>query len=228
MFGFRRRDKGVETEFQRTALQHMDALYSTALRLCSNEKDAEDLVQDTYLKALRFRDKFQDGTNLKAWLFKILTNTFINKYRRKVRERRVLDDTNDVVAVNEESFLRGGEKADPEREYLSRVLAQDLQDALAQIPADFRMAVLYADVEEFSYREIADMMDCPIGTVMSRIFRGRRLLQKHLRDQAIACGLLAETIPGEQREGSASPARPNEDVAAPTSLEEYRARRKAV
>src|SRR5262245_25250426 len=188
MFGFRRRDKESANEFQRTALEHMDSLYSTALRLCSHEKDAEDLVQDTYLKALRFREKFQDGTNLKAWLFKILTNTFINKYRRKVRERRILDDSEGIVG-HDEPALRGGERQDPEREYITRALGEDLQNALAQIPHDFRVAVILADVEEFSYREISDIMDCPIGTVMSRIFRGRRLLQRQLRDQAIACGL---------------------------------------
>jgi len=221
MFGFRRRDDGTSTDFHRAALEHMDSLYSTALRLCSHEKDAEDLVQDTYLKALRFRDKFQDGTNLKAWLFKILTNTFINKYRRKVRERRILDDGADV-SNNEEVILRGGngEKTDPEREYLSRALAEDLQKALAQIPSDFRMAVLLADVEEFSYREIADIMECPIGTVMSRIFRGRRLLQKQLVDQAIAAGFLI-AAPKEE-----TPAPTNlREADAPTDLLEFRKRK---
>jgi RNA polymerase sigma-70 factor, ECF subfamily len=223
MFGFRRRDDGASSDFQRTALEHMDSLYSTALRLCSHEKDAEDLVQDTYLKALRFRDKFQDGTNLKAWLFKILTNTFINKYRRKVRERRILDDGADV-STSEELVLRGGERADPEREYLSRALAEDLQKALGQIPADFRMAVILADVEEFSYREIADIMECPIGTVMSRIFRGRRLLQKQLVDQAIACGLLsAASKEIVAQEETAAPV--NLRDGAPTDLLEFRKRK---
>jgi RNA polymerase sigma-70 factor, ECF subfamily len=190
MFGFRRHNQKEESEFQHTTLQHIDSLYSTALRLCNNEKDAEDLVQDTYVKSLRFRDKFQDGTNLKAWLFKILTNTFINKYRRKVRERRFLDESGEIFASSEDFSNKSSDHSDPEREYISRVLAADLQKAIEQLPSDFRMAVILADVEEFSYKEIADMMDCPIGTVMSRIFRGRKLLQKQLIEQARLCGIL--------------------------------------
>jgi RNA polymerase sigma-70 factor (ECF subfamily) len=205
MFGFGRKKQADADAFQRSSLEYMDPLYNTALRFCGNDKDAEDLVQDTYLKALRFRDKFQDGTNLKAWLFKILTNTFINKYRRKVRERRVIDDGVDLVANPEEPSVRGYSRQDPEREYLQRVLGEDLQRALASISEDFRMAVILSDVEEFSYKEIAEMMDCPIGTVMSRIFRGRRLLQKQLLDYAAAHGHLPAEQNQEQRASSDAP-----------------------
>lgn len=217
MFGFGRKKKADADAFQQAALEHMDPLYNTALRFCGSEKDAEDLVQDTYLKALRFREKFQDGTNLKAWLFKILTNTFINKYRRKVRERRVVDEGVDLVANPEEPSIRGYSKNDPEREYLQRVLGEELQRALAVIPEDFRMAIILSDVEEFSYKEIADMMDCPIGTVMSRIFRGRRLLQKQLIEHAVAAGIL----PAEEK------AAPGDSMGAPADLNAFRQRRNA-
>jgi RNA polymerase sigma-70 factor (ECF subfamily) len=212
MFGFRWSKKESSSTFQQNSLEHIDSLYSTALRLCANEKDAEDLVQDTYLKALRFRDKFQEGTNLKAWLFKILTNTFINKYRRKVRERRVLDDTDSSVALEEASYHI--EQSNPERDYFTSVLSKDLQQALDALPTDFRMAVVLADVEEFSYREIADIMECPIGTVMSRIFRGRRLLQRQLLGQAEESGF--RLAPQEE----------SVEEVEPTDLQAYRARRK--
>jgi RNA polymerase sigma-70 factor (ECF subfamily) len=216
MFGFRKNTQKEATDFQQSTLQHIDSLYSTALRLCNNEKDAEDLVQDTYVKSLRFRDKFQEGTNLKAWLFKILTNTFINKYRRKMRERRFLDESGDIFANTDETSLKANDRFDPEREYISKVLAEDLQKAIEDLPADFKMAVILADIEEFSYKEIADMMDCPIGTVMSRIFRGRKLLQKQLIDQARLCGIL----PWEEKPAVAR----TQDEAI--NLSEFRQKRK--
>src|SRR6266571_1289127 len=153
------RKRSLEPDaFEAQVLSHLDALYAVACRLTKAPLDAEDLVQDALVKAMRARDQFQPGTNLKAWLFRILTNTFINKYRRGGLERSVLE----------------GPDADP----------------LDALPPEFRLAVVLCDVEEFSYEEIADIMGCPIGTVMSRLHRGRKLLQKSLYQHALAMGIV--------------------------------------
>ncbi len=162
--------------FEQEALACLDALYGTALRLTANPADAEDLVQDTYLKAFRAADQFQPGTNLKAWLFTILHNTFLNRRRRAVKE---------PVAVESDEIERAaaalpGEPETPEQLLLRGTLDADLQAALDSLPESFRQAVWLRDVEEFTYAEIAAMVDVPIGTVMSRISRGRRLLYDRL------------------------------------------------
>ena len=165
----------------------MSALYAAALRMTRNPSDAEDLVQETYLRAYRGFEGFREGTNLKAWLYKILTNTFINTYRAKKRrpEQTELDDVEDFYIYRR---LGGLEAADASRtaeaEVLESIPDAEVKEALESIPEQFRMAVILADVEGFSYKEIADILDVPIGTVMSRIHRGRRALQKKLRDYA--------------------------------------------
>lgn len=214
MFGFRRNAKNqAKTEFETLALQHMDALYASALRLTRTPKDAEDLVQDTYLKAFRFFDSFEKGTNIKAWLFKILTNTFINKYRRKVKEKEMAETpAEDVMLDRFVSSDQVRALQDPEGDYFRKLLSDEVVEALEQVPVDFRMVVILSDIQDFSYKEIAEIVGCPVGTVMSRLFRGRRILQKHLYDFAIRGGII--TPPQDEATGEA------------IDLEAYRARKK--
>lgn len=160
--------------FEDEALSHINALYSTALRLTANHADAEDLVQETYLKAFRSAAQFEAGTNLKAWLFTILHNTFLNTRRRAGREVTV-DEPEQL-----ERLQASGEGNTPEQILLRKTLDADLQAALDSLPEVFREAVWLRDVEEFTYAEIADILHVPIGTVMSRISRGRRLLFQRL------------------------------------------------
>src|SRR3954462_10128358 len=188
--------------FEGQTMAHLDSLYATGLRMTRDPRDAEDLVQDTMLTAYRFFHRFEPGTNCKAWLFKILTNTFINKYRKKVREREVRD----VIDQEETPSLMSEDVAvasrDPEGSLVGNLLSDDVKRALETVPHDYRMAVVLCDLEEFSYKEIADIMDCPVGTVMSRLHRGRRLLQKQLRGYAIEQGIIkdAEVIPFPKKE----------------------------
>jgi RNA polymerase sigma-70 factor (ECF subfamily) len=176
-----------QANFADLAMQHMGSLYTAALRMTRNPSDAEDLVQETYLKAYRAFGTFQEGTNLKAWLYKILTNTFINSYRSRKRrpEQTELDDVEDLYLYRRMGGLEAvaaGRSA--EEEVLEHFTESDVKDAVESLPEQFRMAVLLADVEGFSYKEIAEILDVPIGTVMSRIHRGRRQLQKLLWDYA--------------------------------------------
>lgn len=176
--------------FEREVMQHLDALYRTALRMTRNSQDAEDLVQETSLRAFRFLDKFQPGTNLRAWLFKILTNTYINRYRKAASAPRVesIDDTEEFALYNHldtEAASRGGSV---EAQVLDRFAENDIKRAIEALPPQYRMTVLLADVEGFSYNDIAEITNVKKGTVMSRLFRGRRLLQKALIDQARAAG----------------------------------------
>ena len=176
--------------FAAEAVGHLDALYAVACKLTRNPSEAEDLVQDTLLKAMRARDQFHAGTNLKAWLFRILTNTFINKYRRRVREHEVADEMvqRGDLGIISESLAESGRDVE-ETVHFAR-MSDSIVRALTALPEEFRLAVLLSDVEEFSYREIADIMDCPVGTVMSRLHRGRRLLQSTLREHAIRSGII--------------------------------------
>ncbi len=171
-------------KFEEIAFDFMDSLYSTALRLTRNTEEAEDLVQDTYLRAFRFFDKFQEGTNFKAWIFKIMTNTFINKYRKKVRTPQQVQL--DKVAFGLENEDEKEEKVEQiewsgfDEERYEELFDDDIKSALSQLSEEFRIVVLLADIEGFSYKEIAEIIDRPNGTVMSRLFRGRRMLQKIL------------------------------------------------
>jgi RNA polymerase sigma-70 factor, ECF subfamily len=182
--------RSLRQEFEREALPHLRALYGTALRLTHDPREAEDLVQDATLRAFRFFHRFERGTNAKAWLFKILHNTFNNRYRRRLREQRVLAE----IDRDDHYHLVAGDPApaggDPERALGFHLFEGDVQRALAEVPPDFRMAVILADLEEFSYKEIADIMECPVGTVMSRLYRGRRILQRLLHDHAVAAGIV--------------------------------------
>jgi RNA polymerase sigma-70 factor, ECF subfamily len=164
-----------EDDFATEALTYVDSLYGTALRLTRRPQDAEDLVQETYLKAFRASEQFERGTNLKAWLFTILHNTFRNMRRHDVRNP--VDVNSETV---EQAVDRAGEEQSPEQLLTRATLDADLQAALDDLPDNFRQAVWLRDVEEFSYADIAKMLDVPIGTVMSRISRGRRLLYERL------------------------------------------------
>src|SRR5215467_6960544 len=184
-----------KTDFEREALPHLQALYAAALRMTRNEKDAEDLVQDALLRAYRFFDTFEAGTNCKAWLFRILTNVFCNRYREREREHDVITEAESSEA-NLEQFL-GSVGADTEQALLGRMVSADVERALAAVPPDFRMAVILADLEDFSYKEIAEIMDCPAGTVMSRLYRGRKILQGLLYDYAVDQGIISPRAPAE-------------------------------
>jgi RNA polymerase sigma-70 factor (ECF subfamily) len=191
-----RSSEASRREFEALALPHLDGLYAAALRLTKNPRDAEDLVQDAVLRAFRFFDKFERGTNIKAWLYKILTNTFINRYRRSTKERNIVEDERDSVQDRLLSRDAADAAENPERAYLDRMLSDDVLKALDSVPVDFRLAVILADLQDFSYKEIADILDVPVGTVMSRLFRGRRILQKQLAEYAVASGVLQTTKVG--------------------------------
>jgi RNA polymerase sigma-70 factor, ECF subfamily len=194
----------MKAEFEQLAMPCLDGLYASALRLTHSDRDAEDLVQDAFMRAYRFFDKFERGTNFRAWLFKILTNTFINKYRRQVKERSFSEGA-ERESVTAQLFSADATEtaANPEDHLLDRLLSEEVLQAIDRLPIDFRMVVILADLQEFSYREIAEILDVPVGTVMSRLFRGRKLLQKHLQAYANAT--------------------PNE---GPIDLTEYRSRKK--
>jgi RNA polymerase sigma-70 factor (ECF subfamily) len=179
--------------FETEALSFIDALYRTALRMTRSEADAEDLVQETYIKAFRFREQFTPGTNLKAWLFRILTNTFINSYRRRQSQPEMteLDDVSEIDLYRKMSNARASRATgDPESEFLEGIVDSEVKDALNDLPEKFRTVVLL-DVEGFSYKEIAEMLEIPIGTVMSRLHRGRKFLQKRLYEHAQEHGIAA-------------------------------------
>ena len=180
--------------FTSQAMEHMSSLYSGALRMTRNPADAEDLVQETYLKAYRGFGGFEEGTNLKAWLYRILTNTFINSYRSKKRrpEQTELDDVEDLYLYNRLGGLEAAAAGrSAEDEMFEHLTDTEVKAAVEALPENFRLAVLLADVEGFSYKEIAEIMDIPIGTVMSRLHRGRKALQKALYDFGRERGLVA-------------------------------------
>ncbi|MCZ6662087.1 MAG: sigma-70 family RNA polymerase sigma factor [Actinobacteria bacterium] len=184
-----------QVDFERDAMQYTRQLYSAAMRMTRNPADAEDLVQETYLKAYRAYHTFQAGTNLKAWLYRILTNTYINKYRKESRRPNEVDlgSVEDLYLYRR---LGSEESAEAARTTEDRVLdglvESDIKTAVENLPENFRLPVLLADLEGFSYKDIAKILDIPIGTVMSRLHRGRKAMQKALWDYAQSRGLLPE------------------------------------
>lgn len=211
-----KRQAEVKEAFAREAVPHLDALYATALRLTRNDGDAQDLIQETMLKAFRYFDRYEQGTNCKAWLFKIMTNTFINRYRKaQKRKEFLLDD--DVRPLQERAVAPA---VNPMHQHFEdqdamffRLFSDEVKDALEEIPVDFRMVVLLADLQDFAYKEIAEIMDCPIGTVMSRLYRGRRMLQAKLQNYAREAGYISTPARADAAEAG---------VEEVTSLDDYR------
>ncbi len=179
-----------QATFEHQAMPFAGQLYSAALRMTRNPSDAEDVVQETYLKAYRAFGSFQEGTNLKAWLYRILTNTYINKYRKKQRRPSEVElgELQDLYLYRRMGEASGA-SVSAEEDALANFVDTDIVHALESLPENFRMPVLMADVEGFSYKEIAEMLDVPIGTVMSRLHRGRKALQKKLWSVAEARGM---------------------------------------
>lgn len=184
---------GARDLFEEQAIPFMDQLYAAAMRMTRNPSDAADLVQDTFVKAFAAFGQFQQGTNLKAWLYRILTNTFINSYRKNQRNpyQGTIDELEDWQLGGAESITQGRSTRSAEVEAIDHLPDSDVKDALQSIPEDFRMAVYFADVEGFSYQEIADIMKTPVGTVMSRLHRGRRMLRELLAGYAQERGITA-------------------------------------
>jgi RNA polymerase sigma-70 factor (ECF subfamily) len=180
-----------QARFADQALEFMPALYSAALRMTRNSADAEDLVQETYLKAYRSFGSFEEGTNLRAWLYRILTNTYINAYRAKQRrpDERDLDEVEDLYLYRRLGALEGVAGRSAEDELMDLFTDDEVKAALESLPEQFRLAVYLADVEGFSYKEIAEILEVPIGTVMSRLHRGRKAMQKRLFEYAVERGL---------------------------------------
>jgi RNA polymerase sigma-70 factor (ECF subfamily) len=181
----RQKTKSRSEVFERLVLDHMDMLYAVALRLTRDPTEAQDLTQNTVVKALRFHTKFKEGSYIKAWLLTIMRNTFINEYRRKARRPYLVELTGSEAAADT--------SPDAEMPYvpmagesggLLELLDDEVRKAVESLPEDFRTAVVMADLEDRSYKEIADILDCPLGTVMSRLHRGRKLLRKQLADYA--------------------------------------------
>lgn len=210
----RRKPEKIAAErrlFETEARPHLDTLYSTALRLTRSPVDAEDLVQDTLVRAYRFYDRFEAGTNFKAWLLRIQMNAFVNRYRRSARERQVFDGPMAAPVgegVMSRATMRG--LTDPVGDAQRQIIAREINRAFDQLSEDARAMVLLADVEELSYKEIAEVMGCPIGTVMSRLHRARKQLQLSLHQHAVQLGI----IDGDDG-----------DTEDPVSLEAFRSRK---
>lgn len=188
----------VRALFESQALQYMDQLYAAAMRMTRNPADAADLVQETYVKAYQAFGQFQQGTNLKAWLYRIQTNTFINNYRKNQRNpyQGTIDDLEDWQLGGAESVTQSLSTRSAEAEAIDHLPDSAVKEALQAVPEDFRMAVYFADVEGFSYQEIADIMKTPVGTVMSRLHRGRRMLRELLADYARDRGIAVPSTRG--------------------------------
>jgi RNA polymerase sigma-70 factor (ECF subfamily) len=183
--------KTLREEFERVALPHLSHLYTAAFYLTKDKAEAEDLVQETYLRAFRFFDKFEPGTNCKAWLLSILRNLFINRYRQK-RQRPEMVDWEKIDEAYE-SILEHHERAEkgsPEEIFFSQLMDHEVEQALKELPEEFRTAIILVDIEELSYEEAAKVMECAIGTIRSRVSRGRRMLQVALKDYALKGGVI--------------------------------------
>jgi RNA polymerase sigma-70 factor (ECF subfamily) len=179
-------------EFEREALVHLDLLYNSALRMTGSAQDAEDLVQDTFVRAYRFFDRFREGTNCKAWLFKIMRNSFINKLRKAEREPSTIqvEDLEQQFAGEVAAWDSPSSQVDLNPD-LDELVEDDVKEALEALPPDFRLPVILSDISGLSYKEIADVMGTPIGTVRSRLSRARSFLQKRLHDLAVRKGIVS-------------------------------------
>lgn len=178
-------------EFEAEALPHMDLLYNFALRTTGDPDDAQDLLQETFLKAYRFWDKYEKGTNIRAWLFRIMKNSYINRYRKETREPGKVDFEeveNFYDSIRDESK----ETSDLQQRMFGDLLGDEVTSALQELPDDFRTVVILCDIEELTYEEIAEFLNCPIGTVRSRLHRGRKMLQARLHRYARKRGLLSD------------------------------------
>ena len=184
---------GKRAEFERQAVVHLNAVYSTAMRLTRNPRDAEDLTQDAMLRAFRFWDSYEPGTNCRAWLIKILTNLYFNEFRKAARQREIHQAAGIEQASTQQVLIDVGRPShqSPEQALLAGTLSDGVAAALAGLPAEFRAAIALCDMQGLSYQETADALGCPVGTVMSRLFRGRR----HLRTALASQGLGAQTPP---------------------------------
>lgn len=210
----KRKDKQYQ-EFCDQAVEYLDALYGTALRLTSAPARAEDLVQDTYVRALRFRDRFDPGTNLKAWMFRIMFNLFINQIRREKRGRQIKEGHEQPDML--QRMLPDEHMAPtsrPEEYFFEKMFSDEVIRALSELTSDFKMVVLLADVNGFSYKQISDILGIPVGTVMSRLHRGRRALRDKLHAFALAEGYIRQ----DSEESESEP---------PADLEAYRRRKRA-
>jgi RNA polymerase sigma-70 factor (ECF subfamily) len=189
------RKRALKAEFERVALPQRSYLYKVASYLTKKRARAEDLVQETYLRAFRFFDKFEPGTNCKAWLLSILRHLFVNRYRQRKNQPELVDckvlDEIFECTVEQEEMMESG---DPENLLLSNLMHEEVEDALNGLPADYRRAVNLVDIDELSYQEAADVMKCPIGTLRSRVSRGRRMLETALKDYAQKQGLIKRSV----------------------------------
>ena len=184
-----RSTKKKHTEFEAEALPHMDVLYNFALRTTGNEDDARDLLQETYLKAYRFWDKYEKGTNIRAWLFRIMKNSYINRYRKETKEPDKVD-YEDIENFYNTIRAESTDPNDLQEKLYGNLLGDEVTKALQSLPDDFRTVVILCDIEGLTYEEIAEFVDCPIGTVRSRLHRGRKLLQAKLLDYAKQQGMI--------------------------------------
>jgi RNA polymerase sigma-70 factor, ECF subfamily len=184
--------------FEREALPHLDALYGMALRLTKDQQRASDLVQDSLVKAYRFFHRYEEGTNVKAWLFKVLVNTFYNTCRKQRKDQRMIAEAE--LDRHQERYLSAATMSGqhPEELLLEGLVVERLREEVEALPEEFRTAVLLFDLHDFSYKEIADILGCPVGTVMSRLYRGRRLLQRRLHDYAVEQGYIRAPAKGEE------------------------------
>ena len=187
--GVSRVTKKKHTEFETEALPHMDVLYNFALRTAGNESDARDLLQETYLKAYRFWDKYEKGTNIRAWLFRIMKNSYINRYRKESKEPDKVD-YDDIENFYNSIRAQSTDPNDLQQQLFGNLLGDEVTKALQRLPDDFRTIVILCDIEGLTYEEIAEFIECPIGTVRSRLHRGRKLLQDTLYEYARQQGII--------------------------------------
>lgn len=184
-------DKKLHEEFEREAVPHMDSLYNFALKMTGDSDDANDLIQETYLKAFRFWDKFEKGTNCKAWLFRIMKNTYINTYRKQTKEPDKVD-YEDVENFYENIKPSSTDSAHLEKDIYDNLLDDELSEAITSLPEDFRTVVILCDIEGYTYDEIANFIDCPVGTVRSRLHRARKMLFTKLHKYAADKGYVTK------------------------------------